>query len=68
MSTAIAIYLAFGFLSFWPSVHFYLDTEELIDGIKNGKWHHWLVAHAVWTICWPYRYISDAWYWWRAKK
>lgn len=62
------IYLAVGFLSFWPSVHFYMDTDEIIDGLENGKWYQWLAAHAIWTLCWPYRVLQDLWYWWRSKK
>ena len=64
MTTLIAIYLAFGFFSYWPMIIARIEADELL----NGKWYEFLAAHAIWTLCWPYRYILDAWYWWRAKK
>ena len=61
MTTLIAIYLAVGFFSYWPLVWHYKIAEQ-------GAWYEWLAAWAVWSVCWPYRYTMDAWYWWRAKK
>ena len=61
MTTLILIWLAVGFFSYWPLVFHY----KLSD---NGPWYEWLGAWAVWTTCWPYRYVMDAWYWWRAGK
>jgi len=61
MTTLIAIYLAVGFFSYWPLVFHYKLSEK-------GAWYEWLAAWAVWTVTWPYRYIQDAWYWWRANR
>lgn len=64
MTTLIAIYLAVGFFSYWPLI--YLNDVHLIQ-TDNSLWP-WLAAWAVWSVCWPYRYAMDAWYWWRANK
>lgn len=64
MITLILIYAGFGAITYWPAVYLWLDPEEF----KNGKWYEWLAAWAVWTLTWPYRYIQDLVYWWRAKK
>lgn len=64
MTTLIAIYLAVGFFSYWPLI--YLNDVHLIQTDK-AMWP-WLAAWAIWSVCWPYRYAMDAWYWWRAKK
>ena len=64
MTTIIAIYLAVGFFSYWPLI--YLNDVHLIQTDK-AMWP-WFVAWAIWSVCWPYRYATDIWYWWRAKK
>jgi hypothetical protein len=64
MTQLAILYLLVGLLSYWPAVYFWLDPEE----IKNGRWYHWLMAWIMWCFCWPYRYIMNAWYWWRATK
>jgi hypothetical protein len=64
MTTLIAIYLAVGFFSYWPLIYINGVHEIQTD---NSIWP-WICAWAVWSVCWPYRYAMDAWYWWRAKK
>lgn len=64
MTSLIILYLAIGLLSYWPLVLGYkINSMGHLD-----PWWQWVVAWLVWTMFWPYRYISDAWYWWRAKK
>lgn len=60
-SAIIAIWITWGVFSFWPLAIVECD-------ITKGKWYEWVGAWIIWTICWPYRYAMDAWYWWRAKK
>lgn len=64
MTTLITLYLLFGLLSYWPLVWHYKINERH----KDGHILEWLAAWAVWTLTWPYRYIQDLVYWWRAKK
>jgi len=64
MTTLIIIWLSFGFFSYWPLVFHYKINALSI----NAPYWEWLAAWAVWSVCWPYRYTMDAWYWWRAKK
>ena len=61
MTTLIAIYLAVGFFSYWPLIW---GSEPKL----TCEWYHWIAAWAIWCFVWPYQYICDAWYWWRAKK
>lgn len=63
MTSLIIVYLLIGALSYWPLVYGSPTLRDL-----DGPWYEWLAAWAVWSVCWPYRYIMDAWYWWRAKK
>lgn len=64
MTTLITLYLLFGLLSYWPLVfHYKINSLP----VSAPCWE-WIAAWAVWTICWPYRYIQDLLYWWRAKK
>lgn len=64
MTSVIVLYLAIGFFSYWPLIFSYK-----INSMGNlDPWYQWMAAWAVWTLIWPYRYIADAWYWWRAKK
>jgi hypothetical protein len=65
MTTLIAIYLAVGFFSYWPLV-WHHGIYEKVNG-DQSIWP-WMAAWAVWSVCWPYRYTMNAWYWWRAKK
>lgn len=64
MTTLITLYLLFGLLSYWPLVFHYKINSLPV----SAPYWEWLAAWAVWTICWPYRYIQDLVYWWRAKK
>lgn len=64
MTALITLYLLFGLLSYWPLVWHYRIHDDHTDG---STWE-WLAAWAVWTVTWPYRYIQDLVYWWRAKK
>ena len=64
MTTLITLYLLFGLLSYWPLVWHYKINEQHPD----GHTFEWLAAWAVWTVTWPYRYIKDLVYWWRAKR
>lgn len=64
MLTLILLYVGFGAAIYWPSVYMFIDAGDR----AKGEWYEWLAAWAVWSVCWPYRYAMDAWYWWRAKK
>lgn len=64
MTTLITLYLLFGLLSYWPALYYWQGYEHCDD----VRWYHFIAAWAIWTICWPYRYIQDLVYWWRAKK
>lgn len=64
MTALVIVYLLIGLLSYWPALYHWEDYKPEDD----MRWYHFAAAWAIWTIFWPYRYIQDLVYWWRAKK
>lgn len=58
----VVLYLSYGLYSFWPLIHKYGMYDN------RTKWYEWALAWLIWCVCWPYGYIQNLVYWWRAKK